>query len=29
VMFSIWPEGVREMAFGDRKYVELGGASGY
>ncbi len=29
VMFSIWPEGIKELAIGEKRYMELGGASGY
>ncbi len=29
VMFSIWPEGIKELAIGERRYMELGGSSGY
>jgi hypothetical protein len=29
VMFSIWPEGIKEMAFGDNRYMELGGSAGF
>jgi hypothetical protein len=29
IMFSIWPEGVKEMAIGDKRYMELGGSSGF
>jgi hypothetical protein len=27
--FSIWPQGVRGLAFGERKYAGLGGSAGY
>ncbi|MHC4171163.1 MAG: hypothetical protein ACYSWQ_29850 [Planctomycetota bacterium] len=27
--FSLWPQGVRGMAFGERKYAGLGGSAGY
>ena len=27
--FSIWPQGVRGLAFGEREYAGLGGSSGY
>jgi len=29
IVFSIWPEGVKEFAIGRRGYMGLGGASGY
>jgi len=29
VIFSIWPQGVRELAFGERRYIGLGGSAGY
>lgn len=29
IVLSVWPMGVKELAFGDRSYVELGGAAGY
>lgn len=29
VGFSIWPQGVRGMAFGDRKYIGMGASAGY
>jgi len=29
IIFSIWPEGIPELAFGERRYMRLGGASGY
>jgi hypothetical protein len=29
VGFSIWPQGVRGMAFGDRKYMGMGASAGY
>jgi len=29
IVFSIWPEGIREFAFGQRRYMRLGGAAGY
>jgi hypothetical protein len=29
VMFSIWPEGIKELGIGEKRYMELGGASGY
>jgi hypothetical protein len=29
IVFSIWPQGVPEMAIGSRKYVGLGGSTGY
>lgn len=29
IVFSIWPEGIPELAFGQRRYMRLGGASGY
>jgi hypothetical protein len=29
VMFSIWPQGVKEMAFGDKRYMDIGGSSGF
>jgi hypothetical protein len=29
VVFSVWPEGVEELAIGPRRYTELGGAGGY
>lgn len=29
IVFSIWPQGVPEMAIGRRKYVGLGGSAGY
>jgi hypothetical protein len=28
IMFSIWPEGVKELAFGSRRYTSLSGMSG-
>ena len=27
--FSLWPQGVRGLAFGERKYAGLGGSAGY
>jgi hypothetical protein len=29
IVFSIWPEGVSELAIGSRRYVGLGGTSSY
>jgi len=29
IIFSVWPQGVPEMSFGSRKYMELGGSPGY
>jgi hypothetical protein len=29
VVFSIWPEGIEELAIGPRRYTELGRAGGY
>jgi lipopolysaccharide assembly outer membrane protein LptD (OstA) len=29
IVFSVWPEGVSELAIGERGYMSLGGASGY
>ncbi len=29
IIFSIWPQGVRGLAFGERRYVGLGGSAGY
>jgi hypothetical protein len=29
IMFSIWPEGVPELAIGSRRYIGLGGPGGY
>ncbi len=29
IVFSIWPQGVPELAIGPRRYMELGGAPGY
>jgi hypothetical protein len=29
IMFSIWPEGIRELALGERRFIELGGYAGY
>ena len=29
IVFSIWPEGVPEMAIGPRRYMGLGGSAGY
>ncbi len=29
IVFSIWPEGVPEMAIGTRRYMRLAGSSGY
>jgi len=29
VMFSIWPEGIRELALGEKRFIELGGYAGY
>ena len=29
IVFSIWPQGVPELAIGQRRYIGLGGSSGY
>jgi len=29
IIFSIWPEGVAELAIGPRRYMDLGGSAGY
>ncbi len=29
IVFSIWPQGVRELAFGERSYIGLGSSAGY
>jgi len=29
VMFSIWPQGIKELAIGDRRYMDLGGTAGF
>jgi len=29
IVFSIWPQGVPEMAIGSRRYMRIGGSSGY
>jgi len=29
IMFSIWPEGIKEMAIGERRYMDIGPTSGY
>ena len=29
IVFSIWPEGIEELAIGPRRYTELGRAGGY
>lgn len=29
IVFSIWPEGIRELALGPRRHVELGGGAGF
>lgn len=29
ILFSIWPQGVKEMAIGDKRFVELGGSPGF
>lgn len=29
IIFSIWPEGIKELALGKRRYMELGGSAGY
>ena len=29
IVFSIWPEGIGELAIGSRKYMGIGGAAGY
>jgi hypothetical protein len=29
IMFSIWPEGLRELAIGERRYMDIGGSGGY
>jgi hypothetical protein len=29
IVLSVWPMGVKELAFGSRSYVGLGGAAGY
>lgn len=29
IVFSIWPQGVPEMAIGPRRYMEVGSSSGY
>ena len=29
VVFSIWPQGVPELALGERRYMKLGGSGGY
>jgi len=29
IVFSIWPQGIKEMAIGQRRYIGLGGSAGY
>ena len=29
IAFSIWPQGVPDLAIGPRRYTELGGSAGY
>ena len=29
IVFSIWPQGISELAVGPRKYINLGGSAGY
>ncbi|MHC4482348.1 MAG: LPS assembly protein LptD [Planctomycetota bacterium] len=29
IVFSIWPQGVRELAIGPRRYMSMGGSAGY
>ncbi len=29
IMFSIWPQGIPELAFGSRSFMNMGGAPGY
>jgi len=29
VIFSIWPQGVRDLSFGPRRYMGVGGVAGY
>jgi hypothetical protein len=29
IVFSIWPQGVREMAIGSRRYMSMGGSADY
>jgi hypothetical protein len=29
VILSIWPQGVPEMALGERRYTGIGGSAGY
>ena len=29
IVFSIWPQGVPELAIGERTYIGLGGSAGY
>ncbi|MHC4751485.1 MAG: hypothetical protein ACYTFW_16645, partial [Planctomycetota bacterium] len=29
VVLSVWPQGVPELAIGDRRYIGLGGSAGY
>ncbi len=29
IVFSIWPEGIKELAIGKRNYVGIGGSAGY
>jgi len=29
IVFSIWPQGVPELAIGERRYIGLGGSAGY
>ena len=29
VVFSIWPQGVPELAIGQRRYMGIGGSAGY
>jgi hypothetical protein len=29
ILFSIWPEGVKELGLGPRRYMKVGGSAGY
>jgi hypothetical protein len=29
ITFSLWPQGVSDLAIGQRRYTELGGSAGY
>lgn len=29
IIFSIWPQGVPELAFGEKRFLRMGGSSGY